>query len=215
MLEARHRRGDRDAALVLDRHPIRAHPPPLAARLDLSRQLDRPAKQQQFLGQRGLAGVRMRNDRKGAPTRNLVGKITHHWGLNYCWLGSSPVSDPAGLSLRCGYEERVPLCQPPRLGSLQPEREPIIPLCFTCSESTANLPAWLQSPPTISQTKPPGARSQNPPRSAPSMARRLIHHRIRHEAGDSKAIINRSNGPQPPRSTASGYGSRTRRDDRL
>ena len=68
MLEAHHRRGDRDAALALDRHPIRAHPPPLAARRDLARQLDRPAKQQQFLGQGGLAGVRKRNDRKvGRP----------------------------------------------------------------------------------------------------------------------------------------------------
>ena len=28
MLEAHHRRGDGDAALALDRHPIRAHPPP-------------------------------------------------------------------------------------------------------------------------------------------------------------------------------------------
>jgi hypothetical protein len=46
VLEAHRRRGDRDAALVLDRHPIRAHPPPLAARLDLARQLDRLAKQQ-------------------------------------------------------------------------------------------------------------------------------------------------------------------------
>src|SRR6266566_1250231 len=77
VLEAHHRRGDRDAALALDRHPIRAHTPPLTPRLDLARQLDRPAKQQQFLGQCGLAGVRMRNDRKGAPARNLVGKDTH------------------------------------------------------------------------------------------------------------------------------------------
>ncbi len=45
VLEAHHRRGDRDAALALDRHPIRAHPPPLAARLHFARQLDRPAKQ--------------------------------------------------------------------------------------------------------------------------------------------------------------------------
>jgi hypothetical protein len=30
MLEAHHRRGDGDAALALDRHPIRAHPPPRA-----------------------------------------------------------------------------------------------------------------------------------------------------------------------------------------
>jgi hypothetical protein len=31
MLKAHHRRGDRDAALALDRHPVRAHPPPRAA----------------------------------------------------------------------------------------------------------------------------------------------------------------------------------------
>jgi hypothetical protein len=30
VLKAHHRRGDRDAALALDRYPIRAHPPPLA-----------------------------------------------------------------------------------------------------------------------------------------------------------------------------------------
>src|SRR5437867_10752231 len=32
MLEAHHRRGDRDAALPFDRHPVRAPPPPRAAR---------------------------------------------------------------------------------------------------------------------------------------------------------------------------------------
>src|SRR6266446_8782669 len=73
MLKAHHGRGDRDAALALDRHPIRAHPPPL----DLARKLDRPTKQQQFLGQGGLAGVGVRNDRKGAPAQNLVGQGTH------------------------------------------------------------------------------------------------------------------------------------------
>ena len=45
-----------------------------AARLDLARQLYRPAKQQQFLGQSGLAGVRVRDDRTGAPPRNFVGR---------------------------------------------------------------------------------------------------------------------------------------------
>jgi hypothetical protein len=57
----------------LDRHPVRPRPPPVAPRPHLARQLDRPAKQQQFLGQSGLAGVRVRDDRKGAP-RNLLGK---------------------------------------------------------------------------------------------------------------------------------------------
>ena len=74
VLKAHHRRGDRGVALARDRHPIRARPPPVAARLDLARQLDRPAEQQQFLGEGGLAGIGMRNDRKSAPARNLVGK---------------------------------------------------------------------------------------------------------------------------------------------
>ncbi len=84
MLEAHHRRGDRDAALALDRHPIRAHPPPLAARLDFTRQLDSPAKQQQFLGQGGLAGVGVRDDRKRPPARNLVGQGAHSIGFSGC-----------------------------------------------------------------------------------------------------------------------------------
>jgi hypothetical protein len=57
---------------------------PLAARPDLAGELDRPAKQQQFLGQCGLAGVRVRNDRKGAPAGNLVGQGGHPIGFSYC-----------------------------------------------------------------------------------------------------------------------------------
>jgi hypothetical protein len=74
MLEAHHRRRHRDAALALDRHPIRAHPPPLAPRLRFARQQNRPGKQQQFLGQGGLAGILVRNDCESAPARNLVGQ---------------------------------------------------------------------------------------------------------------------------------------------
>jgi hypothetical protein len=47
------------------------------SRLDLARQLDCPAKQQQLFGQCRLAGVRVRNDRKGPPAQNLVGLGTH------------------------------------------------------------------------------------------------------------------------------------------
>jgi hypothetical protein len=53
----------------------------LTGRLDFPRQLDRPAKQQQFLGRCGLAGVRVRDDRKGAPARNLVGQGAHQSAL--------------------------------------------------------------------------------------------------------------------------------------
>jgi hypothetical protein len=76
MLEAHHRRGDRDAAFALDRHPVRAHPPPFAARLDLAGELDRPAKQQQFFGQGGLAGVRVRDSLRGARSSYPLSNAT-------------------------------------------------------------------------------------------------------------------------------------------
>src|SRR5690242_12510474 len=69
VLEAHHRRGNRDAALALDRHPDGAHPPPLTPRPHFARQLDRPAKQQQLLGQ-GWPASGCLPARRGA----LVGK---------------------------------------------------------------------------------------------------------------------------------------------
>jgi hypothetical protein len=54
MLEGHDRRTDRNLALALDRHPVGARPPPVAACLDLARELDRPAEQQ-ILGQRVLS----------------------------------------------------------------------------------------------------------------------------------------------------------------
>ena len=65
-LEGHHRAGHRDAALLLDLHPVRARPPRLPARLDLAGQMDRAALQQQLLGQRGLARVGVRDDGEGA-----------------------------------------------------------------------------------------------------------------------------------------------------
>ena len=50
ILEMHHRGGDRDAALLLDLHPVRARPPGIAARLDGARDMDGAAEQQQLLG---------------------------------------------------------------------------------------------------------------------------------------------------------------------
>ena len=69
VVERHHRRRHRDAALALDLHPVGARAPPLAARLDRAGELDRAAEQQQLLGQRGLAGVGVRDDRERAPPR--------------------------------------------------------------------------------------------------------------------------------------------------
>ena len=65
-LELERRRGDRDAALALDVHPVRHHVPLRRASLHGARQLDRAGVQQRLLGERGLAGVGVGDDREGA-----------------------------------------------------------------------------------------------------------------------------------------------------
>ena len=74
ILERHHRGGDRDAALALDLHPVRARAP-RARRAPCTSpgQLDRAAEQQQLLGQRRLAGVGVRDDREGPPPARLGG----------------------------------------------------------------------------------------------------------------------------------------------
>jgi hypothetical protein len=67
VLEVHHRGGDRDAALLLDLHPVRAGAPGLAAGLHRPRDVDGAAEQQQLLGQGRLAGVRVGDDRERAP----------------------------------------------------------------------------------------------------------------------------------------------------
>ena len=71
VLEGHHRGDHGDAALALDLHPVGTGVAPLALGLDLAGQIDRAAEQQQLFRQRGLAGVRMGNDRKGPPPLDL------------------------------------------------------------------------------------------------------------------------------------------------
>ena len=77
-----HRTGNRNPALLLDLHPIRPRPPRRPARLDLPGKMDRAALQQQLLGQRGLARVRMRDDGKGAAAGK--GRDRHGGRLDRC-----------------------------------------------------------------------------------------------------------------------------------
>ena len=79
-LEGHHAGGHRDAALLLDLHPVRARAPRSPARLDLAREMDRAAGQQQLLGQRGLARVGMRDDREGAARAGGAGGRIGHDG---------------------------------------------------------------------------------------------------------------------------------------
>src|SRR4051812_37431951 len=67
MLERHHRGTDRNPARLLDGEPVRARAPVLAARTNIAGRLDGATEQQQPFGQRGLAGVRMRDDCEGPP----------------------------------------------------------------------------------------------------------------------------------------------------
>ena len=71
VVEGHHRGDHRNAALALDRHPVGAGGAAVALGLDLAGEIDGAAEQQQLLGQRGLAGVRVGNDGKGAPALHL------------------------------------------------------------------------------------------------------------------------------------------------
>ena len=74
VIEGHHRGDDRNAALALDRHPVGAGRAAVALGLDLAGEIDGAAEQQQLLGQRGLAGVGVRDDREGAPALDLGGE---------------------------------------------------------------------------------------------------------------------------------------------
>ena len=65
-------RRDRDAALALDVHPVGDDMPIGLAAAHRAGQLDRAGVQQQFLGQRGLAGVWVGNDGEGAAALDLM-----------------------------------------------------------------------------------------------------------------------------------------------
>jgi hypothetical protein len=77
-IEGHDRGGHGDAAGLLDLHPVRARAPALAARLDRAGQVDRPAEQQQLLGQGGLARVRVRDNGEGAAPLGGLGYRARH-----------------------------------------------------------------------------------------------------------------------------------------
>ena len=70
-LELERRRADGDAALLLHLHPVGDGVPLCFAAANGPRQLDGAGIEQQLLGECGLAGVGVRDDRKGAPARDL------------------------------------------------------------------------------------------------------------------------------------------------
>ena len=73
-VELERRRGDRDAALALDVHPVGHGVALRLAAADGAGQLDRAGVEQQLLGERRLAGVGVRDDRERAAPAHLGGQ---------------------------------------------------------------------------------------------------------------------------------------------
>jgi hypothetical protein len=71
-LEFEGRGGDRNAALLFERHPVRRRMAPRLAAAHGAGQLDRARVEQQLFGERRLAGVGMRDDRERPPARDLA-----------------------------------------------------------------------------------------------------------------------------------------------
>ena len=115
-----------------------------------------PAKQQQFLGQGGLAGVRMRDDRKGAPAQNLVGQGTHQSASAVLPVkcGSSVATGPAApaLAMDMMVARRFANCHRAAKGAFLARRQPttmrgINNYCLLHLQHTLqrNFSLWLQS----------------------------------------------------------------------
>ena len=69
--ELHDRRRDGNAALLFNLHPVRHGRAGVLFPLDYTGLRDRSAVEQEFFGQRGLAGIRVRNDCKSAPAADL------------------------------------------------------------------------------------------------------------------------------------------------
>ena len=75
-LELQRRRRNGNAALLLELHPVRGGGLPIFPAAHGASQLDGARIQQQLLRERGLAGVRVRDDCKGPPPRDLALELT-------------------------------------------------------------------------------------------------------------------------------------------
>jgi hypothetical protein len=73
MITASTGRRDRDPALLLQLHPVGRRRAPVAARGHRAGEVDRPAVEQEFLGERRFAGIRVGDDGEGAADGRRMG----------------------------------------------------------------------------------------------------------------------------------------------
>ena len=84
VLELHDGRGDGDTALLFNLHPVGGGGAGVFLALDDAGLVDGASVEQEFFGQCGLTGVRVRDDRKGAPALDLRIIFSHGRGSSYC-----------------------------------------------------------------------------------------------------------------------------------
>ena len=144
ILKLQHRRGNGNAALALQLHPVTRGRPLVFARGDAAGQLHRAAIQKKFLGQCRLARIRVGNDRKCPPTPHLPrgpGRIS---------TGVSGGGQSAGLVN--GW------------GKIRVRHRKLLPIAATA----ARCNHWVQR--SLCRCRPPACQSPPPPSSQPATA---------------------------------------------
>ena len=132
VLEVHHRGADRDAALLLELEPVAGRMPRRPPRAHRAGFAQRAAEEQQLLGERGLARVRMRDDREGpapldlAREAGLLGVLRHD--------GSS-----GGVPARRSFS-RARSSAPPRRHMKQESGIPPMPIA-DCAAERSDGPA--------------------------------------------------------------------------
>ncbi len=105
--ELHHRRGHRDAALLFQLHPVGGGVAVGLARAHFARDLDGATEPQQFFGQGRLTRVRVRNDGKGATTRNFGYERAHGSGFGKQRMKKGPRAQRTGARGRRDHQLAV------------------------------------------------------------------------------------------------------------
>ena len=88
VLELHDGRGDRDASLLFDLHPVRYGGAGIFLALDRARLRDGPAVEQEFFCQGGFTGVGVRDDRKGSAPGDFFFQGCHVCSSRSCFFKS-------------------------------------------------------------------------------------------------------------------------------
>jgi hypothetical protein len=157
-----HRAGDRDAALLLDLHPVRGGMAAGLARLHRAGDVDRAGEQQQLLGQRGLAGIGVGDDREGTAAAHFAGQRAGVGGEGH---GRTPGGSAPGRRMAGANKPRL---SPQGRPAVRP-RTQRLPAPLQC-----RLPRSVATLALLVQARRPGSEPSPRQRRSPAGSSRAV-----------------------------------------